>query len=50
MLFGMSLFISFAVIGTLFYAGAFFHIENNEESQYIILAVFTMVLGAISSG
>ena len=49
-IFGMSQFIQFAVIGLLFYAGAYFHIEYGGNSQDIFVAIFSMVFGAMSCG
>ena len=49
-LYGMSQFIEFGVIGGLFYAGAFFHIEHGGRAQDIFIAIFAMVFGAMSCG
>ena len=49
-MFGMSQFIQFGVIGALFYAGAEFHIRYGGEAQDIFIAIFSMVLAAMSCG
>ena len=38
------------MIGLLFYAGAYFHIEYGGESQDIFVAIFSMIFGAMSCG
>jgi len=48
--FGMSQFIQFAVIGSLFYAGAYFHIEYGGQAQDILIAIFSMIFGAMACG
>ena len=50
MLYGMSQFMTFGVIGALFYAGAYFHIEYGGQASDIFIAIFSMVFGAMISG
>ena len=38
------------MIGALFYAGAYFHIEYDGRPQDIFIAIFSMVFGAMSCG